>query len=610
MHLSSSFRICGTVLSGNAASLIEAAVESGLEFCDQILLVDTGITDDTKQRFGTKVGGRGITSSLKWTNDFAAARNFAMQEAMRIDAQYAMTLDTDERVFIQHPNPRQFLAEQFAKHPDVVVWMVRSKCGSYAKERFFKLPIPDRMKWSGRTHECFTGYNHRETAVLRDCYFDEVKKSPEQMQHKLERDLRILLEVTGAEPNNARWWYFLGQTYKALQQKEEAIQAYTKAVEIPNAWREQAACSAYCAATLAYELKDFDRSLAFCCSGLQRESAWPELFWLAGLNCFQLKLYADAITWSEASIAIGHYSGRKQGENRVLFRFSPGWFECPFEVLLFTYRRLGKSEDAERMKVLHQQAKQTRLDLQASRVGISESEAIPSVTTWYEPVPVLYASDSISTAKNVGTLDATQSVNGSRTTRLRLAILGCYRSGSSVLAGILEHLGIDMGAPYWGDYYEPQDLSEKLRIWWTEPHLIEAVSKPDRVRYLQEWIQTRENTSQPIGAKHPLLSMSPSDLVEAWGDNTKFIWTSRPPLKSIESLVKLGWWKEPELIQLELWYRTRRFLESREHLVIEFRETLADPAKQIDSLIEYLGINPTAEQIADAIQLVRRPGGG
>ena len=75
MHLSSSFRICGTVLSGNAASLIEAAVESGLEFCDQILLVDTGITDDTKQRFGTKVGGRGITSSLKESLGIARGRN-------------------------------------------------------------------------------------------------------------------------------------------------------------------------------------------------------------------------------------------------------------------------------------------------------------------------------------------------------------------------------------------------------------------------------------------------------------------------------------------------------------------------------------------------------
>jgi hypothetical protein len=35
-----------------------------------------------------------------------------------------------------------------------------------------------------------------------------------------------------------------------------------------------------------------------------------------------------------------------------------------------------------------------------------------------------------------------------------VAILGCYRSGSSLLAGVLHRLGVDMGSPFWGDYYE------------------------------------------------------------------------------------------------------------------------------------------------------------
>lgn len=29
-------------------------------------------------------------------------------------------------------------------------------------------------------------------------------------------------------------------------------------------------------------------------------------------------------------------------------------------------------------------------------------------------------------------------------------------------------MGVDMGAPYHGDYYEPQDLATSLRRWWSE----------------------------------------------------------------------------------------------------------------------------------------------
>ena len=55
-----------------------------------------------------------------------------------------------------------------------------------------------------------------------------------------------------------------------------------------------------------------------------------------------------------------------------------------------------------------------------------------------------------------------------------VAVVGTYRSGSSMIAAMLHELGVDMGAPFWGNYYEPQDLAQSLRRWWTEPQLIAA----------------------------------------------------------------------------------------------------------------------------------------
>lgn len=96
-----------------------------------------------------------------------------------------------------------------------------------------------------------------------------------------------------------------------------------------------------------------------------------------------------------------------------------------------------------------------------------------------------------------------------------IAVLGLYNSGSTALAGALHRLGVDMGAPFWRDsddrsprnYYEPWDLSCRLRSWWDEPEAREAVNQATRVAYLRDWRRRAGRCPGPAGAKHPLLSL-------------------------------------------------------------------------------------------------------
>ena len=67
-------------------------------------------------------------------------------------------------------------------------------------------------------------------------------------------------------------------------------------------------------------------------------------------------------------------------------------------------------------------------------------------------------------------------------------MIGCYRSGSSLLAGTIHSLGVNMGVPFWGDHFEAADLSAEQRAWWSEPRLVESVPKATRVAYLKAWI--------------------------------------------------------------------------------------------------------------------------
>src|SRR5436190_16197088 len=106
----------------------------------------------------------------------------------------------------------------------------------------------------------------------------------------------------------------------------------------------------------------------------------------------------------------------------------------------------------------------------------------------------------------------------------RIAVLGLYRSGSTVVAGVLHHLGVDMGAPFYGGYYESDWVSKQLRVWWDEGgELQEKVQQSKRVKVLAEWMKEREASgARWVGIKHPLLSLCGEDLLQAWGEETRF----------------------------------------------------------------------------------------
>ena len=194
-------------------------------------------------------------------------------------------------------------------------------------------------------------------------------------------------------------------------------------------------------------------------------------------------------------------------------------------------------------------------------------------------------------------------------TATRIAVLGLYRSGSSAAAGILHHLGVDLGAPFWAGYYESARLARRLRHWWHEPDIQERYPRAERVRKLEDWIGFVEGGGAThIGAKHPLLSLCGDDLIAAWGPSTRFVWTYRPLDESIASIRRTHWWPDPwaERLQVRLWEEVNRFLAGRQHLRIDFADLLANPAREVGRMVSYLRLTPDAERLSAALASVRR----
>lgn len=359
-------KLVATMLSGNSEDLVIDAIHSAIDWIDELLLIDTGITDATVQRARRASGEKFACVSYAWEHDFASARNAAIQFAEQRDATWVMTLDTDERMTLSHYPDRDALIAEIESDPDVSTWLVAAQDDSYSKERFIRLPT--QLRWCGRTHEALQGASLSERAILRDCGFWESPKTAEQFRKKLDRDLLILLEETSTHPLDARWWYYLGQTHAALDQKQMAVNAFTHCAQL-DGWSEQSAWACYSAAKCLSEMKRFPEAEEIAAYGMTRDAGFPELPWIAAWCCYAESNDHRAIHWATMAASLGAVTGSHAGRDRVGFRFAPAWYEAPFDILRYAHRRLGSEQAAAAAERHFENGK----ELRARRTGAHRS---------------------------------------------------------------------------------------------------------------------------------------------------------------------------------------------------------------------------------------------
>jgi hypothetical protein len=188
---------------------------------------------------------------------------------------------------------------------------------------------------------------------------------------------------------------------------------------------------------------------------------------------------------------------------------------------------------------------------------------------------------------------------------MRVAIIGLFNSGSSILSCILEQLGFEIGRPLWGTYFESRSLRAQLVDWWHEPELIEEVAREHRVPFLKWWVEHHESKNPLVCAKHPLLCLSAFDIEEAWGPNYKVIRAARPLEESIAGLAKRGWYRNPRRMQEILHAAAEKFFAQKRHHPVSYSNLLANPREQICALLDFLEIERTDAEIGGAAALIR-----
>lgn len=291
--------------------------------------------------------------------DFSASRNELLEQAAFLGYDWAIMLDTDERILVDGTRVgihgtgyangiplNKPLLEAFLSDTTADVLMVRSVDLGYEKEKIFRLPARGHFK--GPTHECFVLGEGATRDTMAGMTFTEEPKTPEQYRAKAERDRDLLEAYTKEHPDDPRWWYYLGDTYAGLGQPNEATTAFRRCWEL-NGWDEESAWAAYRIATIAAGDKEYDIAIEWCCSGMQRHPGMAELPWLAGWCCYQLGRYQHAIWWSNIAEMFGEYdeTGVDACHARINFRYEPALYEAPYDVERWAYRAMGRELDEE-----------------------------------------------------------------------------------------------------------------------------------------------------------------------------------------------------------------------------------------------------------------------
>lgn len=202
----------------NEARCLARCLDSIRSVVDEIVVVDTGSTDgttDIAKGFGAKI------SHFKWVDDFSAARNFSLDQAI---GDWILVFDADE---FAGENLGQEIRGFIENEPAVgrlkIVSDFRRNGHTLRSQSFVARLFPRGTRFHGRIHEQVISPLPRVNLrgeLWHDGYL-ETQKS--------DRNVKLLLAELECEPENPYISYQLAIEYTALVQPEPALQRLQEA---------------------------------------------------------------------------------------------------------------------------------------------------------------------------------------------------------------------------------------------------------------------------------------------------------------------------------------------------------------------------------------------
>ncbi|MDF3060734.1 MAG: glycosyltransferase [Microvirga sp.] len=220
-------RISAAMIVRNEERFLGDCLASLKGHVDEIVVVDTGSRDRTRE-IARAHGAR--LYEIPWPNDFAAARNYSLDQAT---GDWILWVDADDRLHVPEGVRLSELLDdpRLAGATLTLEWQRGLTPGT--ELRLFR--NDPRIRFRGIIHENIT------SPVKAVCAVEgmEIRSTPLRLTHvgyegdithKHERNLALLRRAVQEEPDRPFYWACLAETLAALSRDDEAIAACNRAI--------------------------------------------------------------------------------------------------------------------------------------------------------------------------------------------------------------------------------------------------------------------------------------------------------------------------------------------------------------------------------------------
>ena len=220
-------RVSAALIVRNESTFIEDCLRSLTGWVDEIVVVDTGSTDDTVEKarnFPVKL------HRFEWRQDFSAARNYAIDQA---SGDWILYIDADERLEVPDLAVWRDIIADKGKAGWRLLFYQRLGWTPYMELRLFRNDT--RIRFHGVIHECMRdgvdAVCHDDGLEIGSCSVSLHHFGYEGGErHKISRNVPLLREYLAKDPSRVYCWWHLGQMLLSAGDEVGAAEAWESGI--------------------------------------------------------------------------------------------------------------------------------------------------------------------------------------------------------------------------------------------------------------------------------------------------------------------------------------------------------------------------------------------
>lgn len=277
----------------NEASVLARCLACAQAFADEIIIVDTGSTDETKaiaQTFTDKI------YDFQWIDDFSAARNFAFSKAT---GDYQMWLDADDILPDASIDAINNLKINLCPQTDLITMKYITHFDhngtplfTSTRERLFK--CSKNFQWEDPIHEVIpmTGQVLHTDIAIHHAKTDQGKAR----SHDRNLNIYLNLEAKG-HLFSPRQLYYFARELRDHNQTAKAIYYFERFLATKKGWKEDNIAACFTLASLYEQLNASDKILPILLKSFTWDSPRPEICSHIGYYYKKTRDFATALKW-------------------------------------------------------------------------------------------------------------------------------------------------------------------------------------------------------------------------------------------------------------------------------------------------------------------------